>query len=85
MMKMMAAIASPNPSLLRISMARTRTLLLARKSNRMFKKKSPWTPIRKRRNRKSFSRYMRMQAAMIRMQSRMSVSALSALLAVASL
>jgi len=85
MRKMMAAIVSPSPSLPRISMARTRILLLARERSKMLKKKSPWTPIRKRRNRKSYSPCMRMQVARIRMQRAMLVSALSALLVVASL
>ena len=85
MKKMMAAIASPNPSLRRISMARTRILLQARERNKTLKKKNPWTPIRKRRNKKSFSHCMRMQAARIRMQREMLVSALSALLVVESL
>ena len=85
MKKMMVAIVSPSPSLPRISMAKTRILLLAREKSKMLKKKSLWTPIRKRRNRKSFSPCMRMQAARIRMQRVMLVSALSALLVVASL
>lgn len=85
MKKMMAAIVSLNLSLPRISMARTRIPLQARERSKMLKKKSPWTPIRKRRNRKSFSPCMRMQAARIRMQRVMLVSALNALLVVASL
>jgi hypothetical protein len=78
---MMAAMASPNQSLPRLSMARARTLLLARRRNKMLKKKSPWTPIRRRRNRKSSSRCTRTQAERIRMQRVMLGTALSALLA----
>jgi len=81
---MMVATANHNPSLPRLSMAKARTLLLARGRNKMLKKKSPWTPIRRRRNRKSSSRCMRMQAARTRMQRVMLGTALNALLAVAS-
>ena len=81
---MMAATANPKPSLRRLSMARARSLLLARGRNKMLKKKSPWTPIRRRRNRKSSSRCMRMQAARIRMQRVMLGTVSSALLVVAS-
>lgn len=81
---MTAAMASPNPSLPRLSMARARTLLQARGRIKMLKKKSPWTPIRRRRNKKSSSRCTRTQAARTRTQRVMLVTALSALLAVAS-
>jgi hypothetical protein len=78
---MMAATANLKPSLHRLSMARARTLLLARGRNKMLKKKSPWTPTRRRRNRKSSSRCTRTQAERIRMQRVMLGTALSALLA----
>jgi len=81
---MTAAMANPNPSLPSLSMAKAKILLLARERIKMLKKKSPWTPIRRRRNRKSSSRCMRMQAARIRMQRVMLGTASSALLAVAS-
>ena len=81
---MTAAMANPNPSLPRLSMAKAKILLLARERIKMLKKKSPWTPIRRRRNRKSSSKCMRTQAARIRMQREMLGTASSALLAVAS-